>query len=196
MTDRDFVIEEVSDPDEIRRSRAQDERHRRNSAWLQAHWGMSCRRPAASLSPSQDKKRSSLRRRQRRGPGPRRHTGRIMAPSSAMSGRREGHASMLIAGEWQVGDDGVTRPIVRAQVFGADGRPVTDDFLIDSGADRTVLSTTLLARLQLPTRSAQPGLTLSGIGGESAFVVVTAVIEFLRDEGGPGTGPWRVCRVH
>ena len=79
----------------------------------------------------------------------------------------------------------MTRPIVRAQVFGADGRPVTDDFLIDSGADRTVLSTTLLARLQLPTRSAQPGLTLSGIGGESAFVVVTAVIEFLRDEGGP-----------
>jgi hypothetical protein len=38
MTDRDFVIEEVSDPEEIRRARAQDERHRRNSAWLQAHW--------------------------------------------------------------------------------------------------------------------------------------------------------------
>jgi hypothetical protein len=38
MIDRDFVIEEVSDPDEIQRSRAQDERHRRNSAWLQAHW--------------------------------------------------------------------------------------------------------------------------------------------------------------
>ena len=79
---------------------------------------------------------------------------------------------MLIAGEWQVGDDGVTRPIVRAHVFGADGRPVTDDFLIDSGADRTVFNTTLLARLQLPARSAQPGLALSGIGGESAFVVV------------------------
>jgi hypothetical protein len=39
MADRDFVIEEVSDLDEIRRSQAQDERHRRNSAWLQAHWG-------------------------------------------------------------------------------------------------------------------------------------------------------------
>ena len=38
MTDRDFVIEEVSDPDEIRRSQAQDARHRRNSVWLQAHW--------------------------------------------------------------------------------------------------------------------------------------------------------------
>jgi hypothetical protein len=39
MTDRDFVIEEVSDPDETQRSQAQDARHRRNSAWLQAHWG-------------------------------------------------------------------------------------------------------------------------------------------------------------
>jgi hypothetical protein len=38
MTDRDFIIEEVSDPDEIRRSQAQDARHRRNSVWLQAHW--------------------------------------------------------------------------------------------------------------------------------------------------------------
>ena len=92
---------------------------------------------------------------------------------------------MLIAGEWQVGDDGVTRPIVRVKVFGVSGRPVTDDFLIDSGADRMVFSATLMAQLRLPTRSAQPGLTLSGIGGESAFVVVTAVIEFLRDEGGP-----------
>ena len=34
-----FVIEEVTDADEIRRSQAQNERHRRNSAWLQAHWG-------------------------------------------------------------------------------------------------------------------------------------------------------------
>ena len=33
-----FTIEEVTDPDEIARARAQDERHRRNSDWLQAHW--------------------------------------------------------------------------------------------------------------------------------------------------------------
>lgn len=33
-----FVIEEVSDPGEIVRCRAQDERARRNSDWLQAHW--------------------------------------------------------------------------------------------------------------------------------------------------------------
>ena len=31
-------LEEVSEPHEIARCHAQDERHRRNSAWLQAHW--------------------------------------------------------------------------------------------------------------------------------------------------------------
>jgi hypothetical protein len=33
-----FVIEEVNDPDEIARFRAQDERARRNETWLQSHW--------------------------------------------------------------------------------------------------------------------------------------------------------------
>jgi hypothetical protein len=33
-----FSIEEVTDPNEIARARAQDERHRRNSDWLQVHW--------------------------------------------------------------------------------------------------------------------------------------------------------------
>jgi hypothetical protein len=33
-----FNLEEVTDPAEIARSRAQDERARKSSAWLQAHW--------------------------------------------------------------------------------------------------------------------------------------------------------------
>lgn len=92
---------------------------------------------------------------------------------------------MRIPGEWQVCDDGVTRPLLRAAVFAGDGRPVAEDFLIDSGADRTVFTEALLTRLQLPTSTAPAGVTLSGIGGASAFVVVTAVVEFLRDDGGP-----------
>ena len=114
MTDRDFVIEEVSDPDE--RSGAPEPRMNVTAAIVRGcrrTGGMSYRRPVASLSLLRDKKRSSQRRRRKRGPGSRRHTQRIMAPSSAMSGPREGHASLLIVGEWQVGDDGVTRPIVR-----------------------------------------------------------------------------------
>ena len=33
-----YVIEDVTNPDDIARFRAQDVRHRRNSACLQTHW--------------------------------------------------------------------------------------------------------------------------------------------------------------
>lgn len=36
-TSSDIVIEEVTDPQEIARHRAQDERHARNLKWLEAH---------------------------------------------------------------------------------------------------------------------------------------------------------------
>jgi hypothetical protein len=39
LPERKLVIEEVTDPVHIERSRAQSERFRRNSDWLQAHWG-------------------------------------------------------------------------------------------------------------------------------------------------------------
>ncbi len=38
MAQPQFIIEEVTDPDEIARARAQDERHRRNNEWLEMHW--------------------------------------------------------------------------------------------------------------------------------------------------------------
>src|SRR6266568_7804364 len=114
-------------------------------------------------------------------------TQRITARSCATYVPRQGRVSMLSTGKWQVGDDGVLRPLVRAAVSGIDGRLVADDFLIDSGADRTVLSAALLARLSLPTRSAPSGSTLSGIGGGCAFVLVTSavdqVIALLRQRG-------------
>jgi Aspartyl protease len=59
-----------------------------------------------------------------------------------------------------------------------------EDFLMDSGADRTVLSASLLTRLRLPTQSPPPKLSLSGVGGSSAFVIVTTVVEFSREDGG------------
>jgi Aspartyl protease len=92
---------------------------------------------------------------------------------------------MLIAGEWQLFDDGVTRPTVHALVLSGDGNPVSEDFLLDTGADRTVFSAALLAQLPLPTKSTQPGFSLSGIGGARDFVLVTTVLEFTRDDGGP-----------
>ena len=38
MIDSHLTLEEVNDPDVIARARAQDERAKRNSDWLQAHW--------------------------------------------------------------------------------------------------------------------------------------------------------------
>ena len=38
MNEFPYVIEEVTDPAEIVRSREQDAQHKRNSDWLQAHW--------------------------------------------------------------------------------------------------------------------------------------------------------------
>jgi len=54
--------------------------------------------------------------------------------------RAKGHAFLLIAGEWHICDDGVARPAVQAKVQGADGPFHFEIFLVDPGADRTVLS--------------------------------------------------------
>lgn len=35
----EITVVEVTDPDTVERHRKQDERHRRNLEWLQAHWG-------------------------------------------------------------------------------------------------------------------------------------------------------------
>jgi len=39
VSEPQFVIEEDTDPAEIARFKAQDERAKRNSEWIQAHWG-------------------------------------------------------------------------------------------------------------------------------------------------------------
>ena len=60
---------------------------------------------------------------------------------------------MLIAGEWLICDDGIVRPVVRGEVETADGdwEPVL--FLVDTGADRTVLSAAVLSMLDLASRA-------------------------------------------
>jgi hypothetical protein len=54
---------------------------------------------------------------------------------------------MRITGKWHTCDDGVVRPIVETSVLSATGQPVFERFLVDSGADCTVLSADLLQRL-------------------------------------------------
>jgi hypothetical protein len=92
---------------------------------------------------------------------------------------------MVIVGEWLVCDDGITRPIVRVEVSRADGSLTDERFLVDTAADRTALSAALLKKLQLLGNHAPRGISLQGIGGTSPHVLVTTVLEFTRDDGGP-----------
>ena len=91
---------------------------------------------------------------------------------------------MRIVGEWLLGDDGESRPIVRALVAGGAGHRYLERFLIDTGADRTVLSAGILAELRLPVDAPPPGAALRGIGGDAAMVLVSTILEFSRDDGG------------
>ena len=90
---------------------------------------------------------------------------------------------MVIVGAWLVCDDGITRPVIRVNVPRADGSLTGEHFLVDTAADRTVLSAGLLKELQLLGNHAPPGVTLEGIGGASPHVVVTTVLELPRNDG-------------
>lgn len=46
---------------------------------------------------------------------------------------------MVVVGEWFLCDDGITRPIARAKVSGANGSLLSERFLVDTAADRTAL---------------------------------------------------------
>jgi hypothetical protein len=92
---------------------------------------------------------------------------------------------MRIVGEWLTCDDLVRRPCVRGRVGGAGGTYLEDVFLIDTGADRTVFGAVLLAKLGILTVTPSAGIALQGIGGSSAFVLLTTVLELTRDDGAP-----------
>lgn len=94
---------------------------------------------------------------------------------------------MRIPGEWLVCDDGVIRPILEVKVAGIDGRQYVDNFLIDTGADRTVLSAAFFARLRLPSRPAPAGTALGGIAGATPFVIVNTALYLTRHDGGIAT---------
>jgi hypothetical protein len=91
---------------------------------------------------------------------------------------------MRIDGEWHMCEDGRIRPAVQAKIQTADGIYYVEYFLVDSCADRTVLSATVLSKLGLSGNVAPPGAALQGIGGITNHVLVHCVLEFKRDDGG------------
>jgi hypothetical protein len=72
--------------------------------------------------------------------------------------------------------------VFRGEVSARDGVRVQALFLADPGADRTVFSANILSAL-----GSQPSISmqeLGGVGGKVSAVLVDAVIEVNRDDGG------------
>lgn len=88
---------------------------------------------------------------------------------------------MRFNGEWLHCDDGIIRPIIRAEVLTGDDVWRAVELLVDTGADRTVLSANVLALLHLP--STAPGQQLGGLGGLVEAVTVATQIRLTRDDG-------------
>jgi hypothetical protein len=88
---------------------------------------------------------------------------------------------MLCEGEWLLYDDGIARPTMRAEIRGSDGIWRRIKLLLDTGADRTVISADVLRTLGL--QCAQPADRIGGVGGLADSVDVTTQIRLTRDDG-------------
>jgi predicted aspartyl protease len=89
---------------------------------------------------------------------------------------------MQLNGEWYPCDDGTDRPVIRGRALAADGSWVQTPFLVDTGADRTVLSSDILEALALPP--VPTGDRIGGVGGLVSSVVVATTIQLFQDLGG------------
>jgi gag-polyprotein putative aspartyl protease len=90
---------------------------------------------------------------------------------------------MEIAGSWIQWKDGETRPMIPVSIQGGDGQPHSEHFLVDTGADRTVLSEPFVRDCQLVPTAVPSGFNLHGISGASAIVKVTTALEFPTVDG-------------
>ena len=90
---------------------------------------------------------------------------------------------MRINGEWRQCDDGIVRPIIRGEILGGDGSWQPAEFLVDTGADCTVISAATLVAFNLPTVGT-PG-RLGGLGGAAESVLIETQIRLERDTGEP-----------
>jgi hypothetical protein len=88
---------------------------------------------------------------------------------------------MRIDGEWYECDDGFIRPVIRGEILASDGTPLATPFLLDTGADRTVIAAPDLAALSLDTAPPQDGL--SGVGGPADSVLIETKILLPTESG-------------
>lgn len=88
---------------------------------------------------------------------------------------------MRIDGEWYPCDDGIVRPVFHGHVQAADRSWKPVSFLVDTGADQTVFSADVLARLACP--AVRTDHRLAGVGGVADSVAVPTQIRFACDGG-------------
>ena len=87
---------------------------------------------------------------------------------------------MRLDGEWLLCDDGIRRPVIRCDVLGDDGQWHAAEFLVDTGADRTVFNEDLLVMLAL--RQSQPGGEIRGVGGLAATIAIRTQVRMKCDD--------------
>jgi hypothetical protein len=99
---------------------------------------------------------------------------------------------MLIRGEWALEPDGVIRPIIRGELSTATGEWLPVTFLVDPGADRTVIHAGFVDALGFD--SSDTGDRLSGAGGRFESVRVPTRLQLTRSDGVPVpiNGPFSV----
>ena len=90
---------------------------------------------------------------------------------------------MLISGEWFPCPDEVVRPVIFGEVLSGLGNWIPVPFLLDTGADRTVLAADVLFKLALPIDNSQEHI--SGLGGVVDSVVLETKIQLMRETGAP-----------
>lgn len=89
---------------------------------------------------------------------------------------------MRIDGQWEPVAGGHHQPTLVVFVRSSTGGWVDCTFLIDTGADNSVLTAELVRELQLPTQP--PKHSLGGVGGKAPTVQVKPTFQFVRDDGG------------
>ena len=89
---------------------------------------------------------------------------------------------MLIAGRWLLCDDDVERPVVEGEIAASDGSWCRVPLLVDTGADRTVLSADTVHVLGLQPAGA--AVSLEGVGGMAAAFLVVTDLRLLLNDGG------------
>ena len=90
---------------------------------------------------------------------------------------------MRINGEWLLFDDGVARPVIRGGMLTVDGSWQAAEFLVDTGADRTVFSASTLSKLGLLSVVSQE--RIGGLGGLADSVVAETQIRLAREAAQP-----------